>query len=182
MKSKTNRRVKRVKKTLRTRRKLRKMKGGVIEWFQKRKNERQVAYCRECLTTCNGVTQTQPQPPPSQTQPNENGWYATSDGSFRNGGYGGFTLLKNESLTNKDNSINTSGIEYSKYSTLINKLPNPSKEYKSNGKKYNIFCDNFNLHWKNIDTSEEYSFNITNPLQITIDGKNETLSLPWFGM
>ncbi len=91
-------------------------------------------------------------------------------------------MLKNESLTNKDNSINTSGIEYSKYSTLINKLPNPSKEYKSNGKKYNIFCDNFKLHWKNIETSEEYSFNITNPLQITIDGKNETLSLPWFGM
>ena len=180
MKSKANRRVKRVKKTLRTRRKLRKMKGGVFDDIKQKwsnfKEKRRVTYCEKCSRDCPNNSAKQEQTPPSQppTPHNKNGWYYTTEL------YGpeSYKVIQNDGLTNKDGN-KTTGINPERYSFYIDELPDPSKEYKSNGTKYKMIGDGGGeLKWQNMnDKSVQYDFIKINPLQITIDGRLEALSL-----
>lgn len=150
------------------------MRGGVFEGLRKQfstfRDKRQNAYCAKCLIECpqNSSKQEQPQPKQPETPPNENGWYYKTE-SF---GSEPYQMIHNDGLFDAV-GIKTIGVLPDKYSSIMNKLPDPSKEYNLNGTKYKVICDNsrHELEWQNMKDKAIYSFSVSNPPEIIIDGR-----------
>ena len=200
MKSTQIRKVKR-SKTRRTRRKTRTIHTGGVNWkFWKTDNAvapvpsitleqvKQYLLDNNYHTTLASLNRESihidKQTPNSKTK---NGWYTELRSGF--GADLGCKELLNDGLPTKDGylaiNIFDDTPDGADYVANIDKLPDPSKEYKSNKNTYILRnTRSLKLVWKKINSSDQsaqsaqsdqFVFDINNPLQITIDGKSETL-------
>ncbi len=198
MKSTQIRKVKR-SKTRRTRRKTRTIHTGGVNWKFWRKDNavapdpsitleqvKQYLLDNNYHTTLASLNRESihidKQTPNSKTK---NGWY--TEDRYGIGANSGRKELLNDGLPTKDGydvviDIFDDTPDGADYVANIDKLPDPSKEYKSNKNTYILRnTRSSKLVWKKINSSDQsaqsdqYDFDINNPLQITIDGKPETL-------